>query len=104
MAEEMIQVKAISEGRLDEIAAEIGALFYDYPYEAGEGGLKAMIPSREAMNAYVKALVRTGIANGTFYAVLEEGILVPPKPGEKSSIMKTLFAKKRRKLHRSMRS
>ena len=32
------------------------------------------------------------------WAVLEEGILVPPEPGEKSSIMKTVFAKKRQKL------
>lgn len=60
MAAEMIQVKTISESRLDEIAAEIGASFYDYPYETGEGGLKALIPSREAMNAYMKALVRAG--------------------------------------------
>ena len=73
MTEEMIQVKTISEDRLDEIAAEICASFYDYPYEAGEGGLKAMIPSREVMNAYMKALVRAGIASGTFYATSDRG-------------------------------
>ena len=73
MAAEMIQVKTISESRLDEISAEIGASFYDYPYETGEGGLKALIPSREAMNAYMKALVRAGIASGTFYATSERG-------------------------------
>ena len=59
MAEAMIQVKTISESRLDEIGAEIGASFYDYPYEAGEGGLKA--------------LVRAGIASGTFYATSDRG-------------------------------
>ena len=59
MAEAMIQVKTISESRLDEIATEIGVSFYDYPYEAGEGGLKA--------------LVRAGIASGTFYATSDRG-------------------------------
>ena len=69
----MIQITELPESKLDEIAAQIGESFCDYPYEAGEGGLKAMIPSREAMNAYMKALVRAGIASGTFYATSERG-------------------------------
>lgn len=32
------------------------------------------------------------------WAVLEEGILVPPKPGEAKTLMKRIFQKKRRKL------
>lgn len=69
----MIVVQDLSEEKLNEVAHLIGESFYDFPYEQGEGGLKALIPSRTAMDEYMKALVRAGISNGSFYATSERG-------------------------------
>ncbi len=69
----MVQIRELTEGRLDEIASGIGSSFYDYAYDAGEGGLKTFFSSREAMSAYMKALVRAGAEKGMFYATSECG-------------------------------
>ena len=63
----MKRIQSLSEEKLNEISALIGESFYEYPYENGEGGLRALIPSRQAMNEYMKALVIAGIESGTFY-------------------------------------
>jgi len=64
----MKRIQSLSEEKLNEISALIGESFYEYPYGKGEGGLRALIPSRQAMNEYMKALVIAGIESGTFYS------------------------------------
>ena len=53
----MKRVSHLSEEALNSLASQIGESFWDYPYAQGEGGLKALIPSRQAMDEYMKAFV-----------------------------------------------
>ncbi|MBR6873429.1 MAG: GNAT family N-acetyltransferase [Ruminococcus sp.] len=64
----MKKIKSLPESKLNEISSLIGASFWDYPYEAGEGGLKAFLPTRKAMDEYMKALVVAGIESCTFFS------------------------------------
>ena len=36
----MKKIRSLSKAKIDEISALIGASFWDWPYEEGEGGLK----------------------------------------------------------------
>ena len=40
----MKKIRSLSNAKIDEISALIGASFWDYPYEKGEGGLKLFCP------------------------------------------------------------
>ena len=62
------KVRSLSKEKIDEISALIGASFWDYPYEPGEGGLKPFFPSKAAMTEYMKAFVIAGMESGTFYS------------------------------------
>ena len=62
------KVLSLSKEKIDEISALIGASFWDYPYEPGEGGLKPFFPSKAAMTEYMKSFVIAGIESGTFYS------------------------------------
>ena len=62
----MKKVHSLSKERIDEISALIGASFWDYPYELGEGGLKPFFPSKAAMTEYMKSFVIAGMESGTF--------------------------------------
>jgi len=64
----MKKIKSLSEEKLNEISALVGESFWEYPYEYGEGGLRSLIPSRQAMDDYMKALIIAGIESGTFYS------------------------------------
>lgn len=64
----MKKVRSLSKEKIDEISALIGASFWDYPYESGEGGLKPFFPSKAAMTEYMKSFVIAGIESGTFYS------------------------------------
>ena len=64
----MKKVRSLSKEKIDEISALIGASFWDYPYEPGEGGLKPFFPSKAAMTEYMKSFVIAGIESGTFYS------------------------------------
>ena len=64
----MKKVRSLSPKRIDEISALIGASFWDFPYEPGEGGLKPFFPSKSAMTEYMKSFVIAGIESGTFYS------------------------------------
>lgn len=63
----MKKVRSLSSKRIDEISALIGASFWDYPYEHGEGGLKPFFPSKAAMTEYMKSFVIAGVESGTLY-------------------------------------
>ena len=63
----MKKVRSLSSKRIDEISALIGASFWDYPYEHGEGGLKPFFSSKAAMTEYMKSFVIAGIESGTLY-------------------------------------
>ena len=62
------KVRSLSKEKIDEISAQIGASFWDYPYEPGKGGLKPFFPSKAAMTEYMKSFVIAGIESGTFYS------------------------------------
>ena len=47
----MKRVRHLSEEALHQVASQIGESFWDYPYADGEGGLKALIPSRQLAGA-----------------------------------------------------
>ena len=64
----MKKVRSLSKERIDEISALIGASFWDYPYEPGEGGLNPFFPSKAAMTEYMKSFVIAGIESGTIYS------------------------------------
>lgn len=64
----MKRVRHLSEEMLNRVVSQIGESFWDYPYADGEGGLKALIPSRQAMDEYMKAFVVAGIESGTLYS------------------------------------
>ena len=64
----MKRVRHLSEEALHQVASQIGESFWDYPYADGEGGLKALIPSRQAMCEYMKAFVVAGMESGTLYS------------------------------------
>ena len=64
----MKKVRLLSKKIIDEISALIGASFWDYPYEPGEGGLKPSFPSKAAMTEYMKSFVIAGMESGTFYS------------------------------------
>lgn len=64
----MKKICSLSNAKIDEISALIGASFWDYPYEKGEGGLKPFFPSKAAMTEYMKSFVIAGIESGTFYS------------------------------------
>ena len=64
----MKRVRHLSEEALHQVASQIGESFWDYPYADGEGGLKALIPSRQAMCEYMKAFVGAGMESGTLYS------------------------------------
>ena len=63
----MKKIKSLPKHKLDEIASLIGESFWEYPYEKGEGALKELVPSRRAMDEYMRALVVAGIESGNFY-------------------------------------
>ena len=62
------KVHSLSKKKIDEISSLIGASFWDYPYEPGEGGLKPFFPSKAAMTEYMKSFVIAGMESGTFYS------------------------------------
>ncbi len=64
----MKKIKSLPNKKLDEIASLIGESFWEYPYEKDEGALKELVPSRRAMDEYMRALVVAGIESGTFYS------------------------------------
>ena len=64
----MKKIRSLSKAKIDEISALIGASFWDWPYEEGEGGLKPFFQSKEAMTEYMKSFVIAGIESGTFYS------------------------------------
>lgn len=64
----MKKICSLSKEKIDEISALIGASFWDYPYESGEGGLKPFFSSKQAMTEYMKSFVIAGIESGTFYS------------------------------------
>ena len=64
----MKKIRSLSKEKIDEISALIGASFWDYPYESGEGGLKPFFSSKQAMTEYMKSFVIAGIESGTFYS------------------------------------
>ena len=61
----MKKVRSLSKEKIDEISALIGASFWDYPYEPGEGGLKPFFPSKAAMTEYMKSFVIAGMETVT---------------------------------------
>lgn len=63
----MKKVRSLSNEKIDEISALIGASFWDYPYESDEGGLKPFFSSKQAMTEYMKSFVIAGVESGTFY-------------------------------------
>ena len=64
----MKKIRSLSQAKIDEVSALIGASFWDYPYEEGEGGLKPFFPSKQAMTEYMKSFVIAGIESGTLYS------------------------------------
>ena len=48
----MKKVRSLSKEKIDEISALIGASFWDYPYAAGEGGLKPFY-STDSCEGYI---------------------------------------------------
>lgn len=63
----MKKIRSLSKAKIDEISELIGASFWDWPYEEGEGGLKPFFPSKQAMTEYMKSFVIAGIESGTLY-------------------------------------
>ena len=68
----IVQIRSMKPAELNDVSAQIGESFWHYQYDEGEGGLKALIPSRRAMDDYMKALVVAGMESGIFYG-LENG-------------------------------
>jgi GNAT superfamily N-acetyltransferase len=64
----MKKVTSLSKEKIDEISELIGASFWDYPYEPGEGGLKPFFSSKHAMSEYMKSFVVAGMESGTLYS------------------------------------
>ena len=64
----MKKIRSLSEEKIDEISALIGASFWDFSYEEGEGGSKPFFPSKAAMTEYMKSFVIAGIKSVTFYS------------------------------------
>lgn len=50
------KIRSLSKAKIDEISTLIGASFWDYPYEEGEGGLKPFFPSKQALTFMKYAL------------------------------------------------
>lgn len=88
----MKRVRHLSEIELNELASQIGESFWDYPYADGEGGLKVLIPSRQAMNEYMKAFVIAGLESGTLYSTDggEGYILLTSSDGEHPNLKSIL--------------
>ena len=88
----MKRVRHLSEETLNKVAAQIGESFWDYPYADGEGGLKAFIPSRQAMDEYMKAFVIAGMESGTLYSTDggEGYILLTSSDGEHPNLKSIL--------------
>ena len=63
----MKRVRYLSEEMIQKVAAQIGEAFWDYPYADGEGGLKAIIPSKQAMCDYMRSFVVAGLDNKSLY-------------------------------------
>lgn len=88
----MKRVRYLSEEALNSLAAQIGESFWEYLYADGEGGLKALIPSRQAMDEYMKAFVIAGMESGTLYSTDSgEGyILLTSSDGEHPNLKSVL--------------
>lgn len=89
----MIKVTSLTKDELSAAGALIGESFYDYPYGEGEGGLKALAPTRDAMNKYMQAFIKIGLACGTLYTTSEqhEGYIMFSGTYEKSPDVKTII-------------
>lgn len=95
----MKKVRSLSNEKIDEISALIGASFWDYPYESDEGGLKPFFSSKQAMTEYMKSFVIAGVESVTFYCTdHDEGyILITDTKGNHPNLRSTgAFAVPRR--------
>lgn len=62
----MKKVRSLSKEKIDEISALIGASFWDYPYEPGEGGLK-LVQTRTAAGCKIYDLMYRKEQNNELY-------------------------------------
>lgn len=88
----MKRVRHLPEETISKVAAQIGESFWDYPYADGEGGLKALIPSRQAMCDYMRSFVTAGMESGTLYSTDggEGYILLTTSDGEHPNLKSLL--------------
>ena len=82
----MIKLEHLDDSQLRIISLQIADSFFTYRYNEADDGLLGFIPTREAMNTYISAIVSAAYRSGVLYAVSEnhEGFMMLSGEGQNS--------------------